>query len=78
VTPNQEATLLGRLAVHYKLIPSDQLADVTRQQARLGGVPALGDLLVERGWISAAQLNRLLAVQREAREQLARTGTERT
>lgn len=65
MTPNQEATLLGRLAVHYKLITSDQLADVTRQQARLGGVPALGDLLVERGWISAAQLNRLLAVQRE-------------
>jgi hypothetical protein len=57
--------LIGRLAVHYKLITMEQLAAVTREQARLGGGRRLGDLLVEKGLLSQSQLERLLHVQKQ-------------
>ena len=41
---SSEAMLLGRLAVHYKLITADQLAAATHQQARQGGHPPIGDI----------------------------------
>ncbi len=64
--------LLGRLAVHYKLVTLDQLNQVTREQAR-GGGPPLGQLLVAKGIINAAQLEQLMKVQREylAKQQAA-------
>ena len=55
--------LLGRLAVHYKLITLDQLNEVTKQQARDGG--KLGELLVKRGFINPQQLEQVVKVQRE-------------
>ncbi len=65
--------LLGRLAVHYKLVTLDQLNEVTRDQARAGGAQPLGQLLVAKGIISAAQLEQLMKVQREyvAKQQAA-------
>ncbi len=53
--------LLGRLAVHYKLITMDQLDEVLREQGRRPR--ALGAILIERGLISPANLEKLLAAQ---------------
>lgn len=57
--------LLGRLAVHYKLLTPEQLAETTRAQARSGDPRPLGELWIDAGWMTRPQLDKLLAVQRE-------------
>jgi twitching motility protein PilT len=52
--------LLGRIAVHLKLISVDQLAEATRLQGQAGGEKRLGEILVERGMLSPAQLEQVL------------------
>ena len=59
----QDQSLIGRLAIHYKLITADQLAAATREQNRQGGGKLLGDLLVEQGLLRPGQLAQLLKVQ---------------
>ena len=56
--------LLGRLAVHFKMITMDQLAEITRSQAR-GDPRRIGDILVEDGFITRAYLAKLLKAQKE-------------
>src|SRR5262245_3219647 len=58
--------LLGRIAVHLKLISVDQLAEATRLQGQSGGEKRLGEILVERGMLTPAQLEQVL----RARQQL--------
>jgi twitching motility protein PilT len=65
MTPTDDASLFGRLALHYKLITREQLQEVTAQQARQGGDRKLGELLVDHGYINPQQLAALLAAQRE-------------
>ncbi|GMU63841.1 MAG: twitching motility protein PilT [Acidobacteriota bacterium] len=60
-----EPHLLGRLAVHYKLITHDQLAEATRLQARQEEPRSLGDVLVDLGMLRREQLARLLEIQRQ-------------
>jgi twitching motility protein PilT len=60
-----EPHLLGRLAVHYKLISHDQLAEATRLQARAETPRTLGDVLVDLGMLKPEQLARLLEIQRQ-------------
>src|SRR5262245_40070176 len=57
--------LLGRIAVHTKLITPQQLSEATALQARTGSRARLGEVLVEKGWITPAQLEKLLAAQRQ-------------
>ena len=57
--------LLGRIAVHTKLISQDQLNQATRAQAKSGGRQRLGEILVETGMLSPAQLQKLLAAQKQ-------------
>lgn len=54
--------LLGRLAVHYKLISQEQLSQALADQ---GDHARLGEHLVERGLIQPKQLDRLLQIQRD-------------
>src|SRR5436305_7904413 len=61
----QEDLLIGRLALHYKLIPQDQLAKATRQQSREGGERKLGEILVTSGLLTPRRFEQLLAAQRE-------------
>ena len=56
--------LLGRIAVHFKMITIEQLAEVTRHQGRVGGTKRLGTILVDQGLISQEQLAYLLEAQR--------------
>ena len=57
-------SLMGRVAVHLKMISMDQLAEVTRAQAR-GDSRNLGELLVEAGYITREQLATLVAAQKQ-------------
>ena len=59
----QPIPLLGRLAVHHQLITMDQLAEVTRGQAR-GDSRRIGDILLEDGLITSDQLAELLRAQK--------------
>ena len=74
MSDDHDHLLLGRLALHYKLVTQDQLAEATRQQAREGGRRKLGEVLVDAGLISPRRLEQLLAVQREV--QAKRRATE--
>ncbi len=60
-----DLNLLGRLAVHYKLLTPEQLAESTRAQARSAEPRQLGELWIDAGYLTRAQLDKLLAVQRE-------------
>ncbi len=68
---SEAPNLFGRLAVHYKLVTADQLAEATRRQARDGHQRPLGDYLVEMGLLTPAHVEKLLAVQREVAAQQA-------
>ncbi len=57
--------LLGRLAVHYKLVTLDQLNEITKLQARMGSEQPLGQLLVAKGLIKPQQLEHLIKAQRD-------------
>ena len=57
--------LIGRIAIHLKMITHDQLAEVTQQQERSGHDMNLGDFMVEHGYLNPGQLTRLLAAQKQ-------------
>src|SRR5262245_11017334 len=57
--------LLGRLAVHLKMISMDQLAEAVREQGRAGEEAKLGEILVARGFIDRGQLAKLIAAQQQ-------------
>jgi twitching motility protein PilT len=61
----QKVPLLGRLAVHLKMIDMDQLAEAVRQCGRIGEDKRLGEVLVEQGMIDQAQLAKLLQAQHQ-------------
>ncbi|HXO21684.1 MAG TPA: type IV pilus twitching motility protein PilT [Thermoanaerobaculia bacterium] len=65
MTTGNEDLLIGRLALHYKLITEDQLAEATRQQSREGGARKIGQILIESGLLSAGRFEQLLAAQKE-------------
>src|ERR1044071_1960699 len=56
--------LIGRLAVHYKLISIEQLAAATQEQTR-APTKKLGAILVELGFIDSTQLAQLVEAQRQ-------------
>ncbi len=58
-------SLLGRLAVHNKLITIDQLAEATREQGRRQDGTNLGEILLELGFINERKRDLLLKAQRE-------------
>ena len=57
--------LLGRIAVHAKLISVEQLNEATLAQGRSGARMRLGEILVDKGFVTPAQLQKLLAAQRQ-------------
>ena len=59
----QPLPLLGRLAIHHQLITMDQLAEVTRAQAR-GDSRRIGDILVDDRFITQDQLAKLVRAQK--------------
>jgi twitching motility protein PilT len=59
---DSKVPLIGRLAVHYKLITQEQLSQALADQ---GDHTRLGEFLVEHGLIQAKQLERLLAIQKD-------------
>ncbi len=69
--PPDNDALLGRIAVHTKLLTPAQLAEACDEQGRGGGRVQLGQIFVDKGWISPAQLKKLLAAQEQVRAKQA-------
>ncbi len=59
----QDDLLLGRIALHYKLVTQDHLAQAAARQDSEGG--QLSEILIALGLLTPGQLEKLLAVQRE-------------
>ncbi len=74
--PPDNDALLGRIAVHTKLLTAAQLAEACDEQGRGGGRVRLGQIFVDKGWISPAQLKKLLAAQEQVRAKQAAKRTE--
>jgi twitching motility protein PilT len=72
--PGQEH-LMGRIAVHLKMITMDQLAEATREQGPGGGKP-IGAIFVEKGWINQAQLEKLIQYQKDYLARRQETGAD--
>jgi twitching motility protein PilT len=62
--PTPADALLGRVAVAAKLITMEQLAQATREQARIGSSKNLGDVLVAMGFLTKDTLAKALELQR--------------
>lgn len=60
--------LLGRLAVHYKLVTLEQLDAVMAELGRTADGKKLGEALVAKGLLRPGQLDQLLNVQRQVLE----------
>ena len=58
-------SLLGRLAVHFKMISMEQLAAATRELGGDASSRRLGDILVDKGFITQEQLAKLVRAQQE-------------
>ena len=54
--------LLGRLAVHYKLITPEQLAQTLREQ---GDPNQIASFWIDQGWVEQKQIDRLMKIQRD-------------
>src|SRR5687767_14921605 len=65
MTDPKPVPLLGRLAVHLKMISMDQLAEAVRAQGRAGEDAKLGEILVAQGFIDRGQLAVLIAAQQQ-------------
>ncbi|HVT58800.1 MAG TPA: type IV pilus twitching motility protein PilT [Thermoanaerobaculia bacterium] len=61
----QDDQLFGRLAVHYKLITPAQLEEAHGLQSLAGGRRQLVDILLEMRYLTARQVDQLLAVQKD-------------
>jgi twitching motility protein PilT len=62
---NPPIPLLGRIAVHLKLISVEQLAEATRLQGTGSSEKRLGEILVERGLLTQAQLEVVLRARQQ-------------
>jgi twitching motility protein PilT len=62
---NSPLPLLGRIAVHLKLITLEQLAEATRLHGQSGSEKRLGEILVERGMLTQAQLEQVLRTRQQ-------------
>ena len=51
--------LLGRLALHRRLITRDQLRECLGIQGRSPGGARLGEIMVSRGYLTSAQVDQL-------------------
>ena len=57
--------LLGRIAVHLKLITMDQLSEATRLQGGASSEKRLGEILVERGMLTQEKLEQVLRARQQ-------------
>ncbi|MCM2270680.1 MAG: hypothetical protein NDJ75_11305, partial [Thermoanaerobaculia bacterium] len=62
---SRESFHLGRLAVHYKLITQEQLAQALTEQAKGEWSQNLGEFLIAKGLLTPAHVEKLLVVQRQ-------------
>lgn len=67
---DEEAALLGRIAVRYGFITMEQLAEATRERGR--GGKKLGAIMLERGMLDELELGKVLALQKRHRDALAK------
>ncbi len=63
-----EDNLLGRLALHFKLLTRDQLVESLQQQEREGHRRKIGDIWLENGWVTRQRFDQLLRAQRDYEE----------
>jgi twitching motility protein PilT len=77
VNSGSDDLLFGRIALHYKLVTREQLLAATEWQSREGSGKRLGEILVEKGYLTPQHLEQLLAVQRDyvAKQQAPTPGT---
>jgi len=72
---DQEASLLGRLALHYKLLTRDQLVESLQQQEREGHTRRIGDIWLGNGWMTPQRFEQLLRAQHDYEERLRTQAT---
>src|SRR5262245_48909467 len=73
MSDSEQDHLLGRIAVHLKMITMDQLAEATRSLGQ-GDQTPIGEILLLRGWIDQQQLDQMLQYQKEYLARRQETG----
>ncbi len=57
--------LLGRLALHYRLVTQEQLKEAELEQVATGQAQDLADILLKKGWLQPTQIEKLQQKQEE-------------
>ena len=65
VSDASSTALLGRVAIHLKMIDPAQLQDAVKEQARRGNSTPLREVLLELGLLNPGQLKQLVAAQKQ-------------
>lgn len=65
----QAEALLGKLAVHYKLITAEQHTHAMQLFQSYQGSVEMGDILLQQGWIDPNQLRRLHQIRKQVLDQ---------
>jgi len=65
MTSGSDDLLFGRIALHYKLVTREQLVEAAEWQAREASSIRLGEILVDKGYLTRYHLDQLLAVQQD-------------
>jgi twitching motility protein PilT len=65
MTAGSDDLLFGRIALHYKLVTREQLVEAAEWQAREASQIRLGEILVDKGYLTRHHLDQLLAVQHD-------------
>jgi len=61
---DRKLPLLGRLAVHHKLVTVEQVIECMAEQRTGAGSPPIGEILVQKGYLSPQRLQQLLEAQK--------------
>jgi twitching motility protein PilT len=68
--PKKRETLLGRIAVQAQMITMDQLDQALREQGRPGSTKPLGEILIELGFVTPDERERLVQLQKQVLERV--------
>jgi hypothetical protein len=74
--PKPSDNLLGRIALACNIVNREQLEECRQIQQQSANPCSLGEILLDRGWLSREQLERILDLRRKKLKKLLRTQNE--
>ena len=69
--------LFGKVALHLQIVTGEQLQQAVEIHGRYGNTKRMGEIMLEMGWITEAQIEEILEFQNQYEAQLVRINDTR-